>query len=740
MRKLLLLSIAILSLFTAQATQEKMYIYFNNKTTLGAPVSVTDSLYFSNDGATAFFKISGIEYQYPLNQIDSITFGPESQTIQIVYENEAVRVINPLAFEGVGVTVDGADVTVNATTEVQDINFKLSGSTTDGMFKIYTVKRYNLILDGVSITNPDGPAINVQSEKKTTVILTEATTNTLTDGVVYAPAPDEEDQKAAFFSEAKLVFTGSGSLIINGHGNDQHGICSDDEIEVLEGAITVNSAVKDGIHANDGLLMTAGTIHVTSSGDGIDADGGAIDISGGSITMQLPTADVKGLSCDSTLVISGGTINITMNGNQSKAIKNDQAMTLSGGTITIHTTGDAVLEAAGSGFDPSYCTAIKSAGVINLSGATITITSTGKGGKGISSDTDIVMTGGVVHVTTSGNGAVYTNSLGQLDAYVATCLTTDNNIQMLDGSLTTSSTGSAGKGISVDNTLTIGSTETSPAVQVTTTGTRILISGSGGNANYAEAKAVKADVDAVIHNGTITISSADDGIKAENAIIINGGTLNITNSIEGIEAPHITFNGGNTHIKSSDDCVNATFGTGSNQSDGSLLTISAGYLMVNTTGGDGLDSNGNILMSGGTVVVHGPPSQPEVGMDYNGTCTVNGGFLAISGTNSNMTQAPGTGSAQYSLKITTNQQMSSSTLFHIQNSSGADVLTFQPIRNYYSIVFSSSDILGGQSYSVYTGGSCTGTAVDGLFTGGIYSGGSLRKTFAVSGKVTNVTF
>lgn len=740
MKKLVLLAIVIFSVLAARATQEKMYIHLNNKTTLGAPISSTDSLYFSNDGATAYFKISGVEYQFPLNQIDSITFGPESQTIQIVYENESVNLINPLAFEGVDVAVDGANVVVNATTEVQDINFKLSGTTANGTFKTYTAKRYNLILNGLTITNPHGPAINIQSEKKTTFILTEGTTNTLTDGTTYSPTPNDEDQKGAIFSEAKLVFTGSGSLIVNGHGSEQHGICSDDEIEILSGNITVSSAVKDGIHANDGLIMTGGNVQVSSIGDGIDADGGAMEISGGSITMQLPTADVKGLSCDSTLLISGGTINITMNGHQSKAIKNDQAMTLSGGTITIHTTGDAVLEASGSGFDPSYCTAIKSADVITLSGADITITSTGKAGKGISSDTDIVMTGGNVHVTTSGNGAVYTNTLGQPDAYVATCLTVDNNIQILGGSLTTSSSGTAGRGISVDNILTIGSAETSPTVQVTTTGARILVSGSGQNANYAEAKAVKADVDAVINNGIITISSSDDGIKAEHAIIMNNGTLNILNSVEGIEAPFITFNGGNTHIKSSDDCVNATFGGDLMGNDGSLLTINAGYIMVNSTGGDGIDSNGNVLMTGGTAVVHGPPSQPEVGLDYNGTCAVNGGLLVVSGTNSNMTQAPGTGSAQYSLKITTNQAISATTLFHIQNATGADVLTFQPMRNYYSIVFSSSAIQSGQSYSVYTGGSSTGTVVDGLYTGGTYSGGTLRKTFTVSGKVTNVTF
>lgn len=75
------------------------------------------------------------------------------------------------------------------------------------------------------------------SQRKTTIILSDGTTNTLTDGIVYAPAPNEEDQDGALFSEAKLLFTGNGTLIVNGHGNDQHGICSDDEIEILGEAL-----------------------------------------------------------------------------------------------------------------------------------------------------------------------------------------------------------------------------------------------------------------------------------------------------------------------------------------------------------------------------------------------------------------------------------------------------------------------------------------------------------------------
>lgn len=740
MKKFFLIIIACFVISSAHATEEMMFFHFKNRITLGAPINLTDSIHFSPDGSELYFSFAATVYSYQLLDIDSITFGTASQTVTINYENEAAYLMNPFAFQGVDVEIAGAFVTVNASIDTQDINFSLSGNTSNGAFKIYTSKRYNLILNGVSITNPAGPAINVQSKKKTTVILTDGTSNFLTDGLIYADPPNNEDQKAAFFSEAKLVFNGNGSLMINGLGENKHALCGDDEIEIHSGTIAIASASKDGIHAKDGFLLTGGAVEVFSSGDGIDADAGNIEISGGSITMQLDTDDVKGLSCDSTLLVSGGNINLTMNGDQSKAIKTDQSMTFTGGSINIHTTGDAVLEASGSGFDPSYCTAVNSNNVIYIDGATITITSTGKAGKGISSDTDIIMTAGVVDITTTGNGAVYTNALGQTDAYTATCMTSDQDIHLLAGNIVLSSSGIAGKGLKIDGNLIIGSNETTPEIQVTTSGARLHVSGSGNNANYAEAKAIKADQDVLIQSGMINISSSDDGIKAGNSITINNGVLDISNSVEGIEAPFITFNGGNTHVKASDDGINATFGGDSNQNDGSLLTFNGGYVMVNATGGDGLDSNGNLLMTGGTVIVHGPQSQPEVGMDVNGTINVNGGLLIVSGTNSFMTQAPNSSSDLYSLKIMTNQQLSANTLFHIEDATGNDILTFQPLRNYYSIVFASAAIQNGLTYSIYTGGSSSGTVIDGLYSGGSYSGGTHRKTFAVNSKVTNVNF
>jgi len=241
-------------------------------------------------------------------------------------------------------------------------------------------------------------------------------------------------------------------------------------------------------------------------------------------------------------------------------------------------------------------------------------------------------------------------------------------------------------------------------------------------------------------SGNITVSSADDGIKSDVSVEFVSAHVAITESYEGVEAPYITMNGDTVRVYSSDDCINATFGFGGEPDDGSLFTMNGGYLMTNTSGGDGLDSNGDMLFTNGTTVVHGPPSAPEVGMDVNGTCNMNGGLLVVSGTNSFMTEAPAPSSAQYCVKVMMNQSLSASTLFHIQDASAGSVLTFQPVRPYYSIIFSSSALLNGSTYSIYTGGTCSGSNTDGLYSGGTYSGGTFRKSFTISTKITNVNF
>ena len=127
-------------------------------------------------------------------------------------------------------------------------------------------------------------------------------------------------------------------------------------------------------------------------------------------------------------------------------------------------------------------------------------------------------------------------------------------------------------------------------------------------------------------------------------------------------------------------------------------------------------------------MVHGPTSNPEVAMDYNGTFKVSGGLLIATGPNSgNMIEATSTSSEQYAIKATTNSMFGSSTLFHIQDASGNNLVTFKPVRNVYYVVFSSPELKNGATYSIYTGGTSTGTNANGLYVGGAYSGGTLKK-------------
>jgi hypothetical protein len=303
-----------------------------------------------------------------------------------------------------------------------------------------------------------------------------------------------------------------------------------------------------------------------------------------------------------------------------------------------------------------------------------------------------------------------------------------------------SNSGSAGKGISCDGNINFGDGLLLPEMEIVTTGQRIYISGGGNNASYDESKALKSEASVTIESGTLNISSADDGIKAEESITFNGGLVVISESEEGVEAPNITVNDGVVRIISEDDCFNATYGNGGEQNDGSQLTINGGYCYIKSNGGDAVDSNGDLTVTGGTTVVHGAYSGIEVGMDVNGSKLISGGFFIVSQGNSFMNESFSSSSTQNSLYIEANQSIGSNTIMHLEDADGNNIFTFMPENNYYSVIFSSPELEDGSGYKLYTGGSSTGTEADGLYSGGTYTPGTLETTFSVSNSVTNVNF
>ena len=131
------------------------------------------------------------------------------------------------------VTVDGNNVTVNNSgTDV--IQYKLTGSASSGYFKLYSTKKQAILLSDLTLTNPDGAAINNQSGKRTFVMVEGS--NTLSDGGSAAYGTEgDEDMKAVLFSEGQLVFSGSGALTVNAiNKQGKSGIVSDDYVRVMD--------------------------------------------------------------------------------------------------------------------------------------------------------------------------------------------------------------------------------------------------------------------------------------------------------------------------------------------------------------------------------------------------------------------------------------------------------------------------------------------------------------------------
>lgn len=564
----------------------------------------------------------------------------------------------------VDATISGAHVTISqsntAAVDDDEITYSMSGASSDGSLTLAGAYKCTVSLAGVTLTNPNGAAILISNKKRIQLSAKKGTENTLADGA-------NGSQKACIYSSGQLQIQGNGTL--NVVGNTKHGIKSASYISIKNLTLNITSTVSDGINCEEYFLMKSGTVTISGAGDdGIqcdiddeqtgeivktdevdaheDEDGGNVYLEGGTLNITVTADAAKCIKADGTVKVSGGTFTLNANGDvdlsgtdsdgyidpsytagikaddfvqnggditanvkgaAGRGIAAENTLTINdGSTVKVTSTAATKASATSAASTAAYfCTAkgLKATHVF-INGGTITITSSGAASKGIKADDgNMTITGGTINITTSGAGA-YDGI--EKDSKGASCLNADGNMAISGGTFTLKSTGTGGKCIKADGTLTISDEAN---ITANTTGSTYSY-----NNSKAQPKAIKSNGKLTVTGGSVSAtSSGHEAIETKGEMTISGGTVYA--------------------FSSSDDAINSA----------SHMFLEGGTVTGVSNGNDGIDSNGNMTISGGTIIACGAGT-PECGLDAAERyyLYITGGtVLGIGGGNNTVTSTTG---------------------------------------------------------------------------------------------------
>ena len=437
------------------------------------------SLSSSDDASFLAYKETSPTDEADRDYEDFVETESFKNTVTIVYDGESATCTG--ADKNIKVEINGADVVVTSSKKAEYI---LTGKTENGSFKINKNenkddnKKAKVVLKDVSLKSTTQAAINIQSGKRCYLVLDG---ESYIEGACIDPEPKEgeteaEDMKAAIFSEGKLLMSGTGHLSIK--ENNKHGICSDDYVFLHSGIHLDITSAKDGIHANDSIVISGAEVNITAGKDGIDSE--------------------------NDIVMNGGVVRATITSDGCKGMKSDRDISLYGGRIAVVTSGD--VDTSDSA-DPKGCAGIKCDGVLNIDGAVLALKSTGQGGKGISVDEEFVMNSGLVQVITTGSRyGSSSNGSGPGGGFPGGGF---GGGMGNPGGGNSSSESVSPKGIRCDNNITINGGKI-----------QIIVSGENDGAEGLESKA-----SLTINDGTVEIYAYDDAINAATSITVNGGNI-----------------------------------------------------------------------------------------------------------------------------------------------------------------------------------------------------------------------
>lgn len=539
------------------------------------------------------------------------------------------------------VLIDGQTVTIT-----QAGTYQIAGTLDDGALIVESAEnaKITLVLGGVSIKNTTGAAIQIATADDVNIELAEGTTNVLQSGEevdIAAATEGEEASGGALQSKDDLKIKGKGSLTVLGYLNN--GIHCTKDLKIKDGNISV-TALGHGIKGKNSVTVSGGTVTVTSGKDGITSDETENEEKG-FVTIEdgeiIITSAGDGVSAETTLTVTGGVISIISGGGSANAQQKTDNM-----------RGWWDFDNSASDDSSASCKGLKAGKALVISGGSITIDAQDDA---LHTDGDMTISGGECILSTGDDGA-----------HAALSLT------VLDGKIT------------------------------------VLTSYEGLEANQI-----------TLAGGELDITATDDGINA------NGGSNGFSGGFGG------GFGGGrggmggsfggrrnDTNNQSGDmtppDNNNMTLPDNSNMQTPSddttdkqpVLLITGGKITVNADG-DGLDSNGNLRVEGGDITVNGPSNGGngalDIGTENGGAGVIAGGTLIALGASS-MAENFGSTSTQCAFLVTMNSFGAGETIT-ITDSQGTVLYTGVTVKSANSVVFSSADLVVGETYTVTIGSS-----------------------------------
>lgn len=643
------LALATMLFFSATTTRAQSLFICQDTTATEVSIASGLELEYSADGLSV--SISGVTYA--LADIDSITF-----TEPIFPQEEDSGDADD------GTTDDDDDGIVYITYASNSATVTVPGSVSGVTYEVngadVTITNENTtdeVTFSLSGTSSDG-SLTYNGSYKCTLILNGLDLTSQTTAAINVLCGKRIAIELAEGTTNTLADCTGGEqkacLYVKGHAEFSKA-----------GTLTIvgntNHAIKTGEYCL--IKKTLGSLNITgAANDGIHA-GQYFKMNGGALSISGTTGD--GIQAEVT---------------DDDTDEYNGQMIINGGTIDIVTVADT-------------CDALKADSLLTINDGTITITASGDGSKGIKAKDDMVVNGGTITITTT--GAAISTSSGDNGNGMGD---NDNNNGNNGGGGTTPGGGGGGWGWAPARAGTIGGES---------------MDDNDGDEDYSYAKAVRVAGDLTINDGTINITTSEDGA-------------------EGLESKaNLTINGGYITLKTYDDAINAA----------TTIVINDGYIYAYSTGNDAVDCNGtssgSFELNGGVLLAYSAIGSPEEGIDIDtGYLIITGGYLFTIGCAQNSTPpVPSTSTAKQPTVLCKSLSISKNYYYSIQDSDGNNIFTIMSpfsLSGDYSVI-TCPEFTTGSTYYLKRGTAApTGASVEwnDFYVGGTVTTSSTLKTFS----------